>query len=65
MVGDESPSVAGGIGVLKDIAQPIEKPAPVSIVLKYGPSFDSSGYDMVKSTGSINASFSGHKSQIA
>ena len=65
MVGDESPGVAGCIGVLKDLAQPIEKPFSVIIILKYEPSFDSSGYDVVKSAGSINTSFSGLKAQIS
>jgi hypothetical protein len=55
MIRNQRPGIAGSFRFGKDIAQSIQEPVSIRVVTEYLPSFDSSGDNVVQTTGSIYA----------
>jgi len=60
MIRDQSPGVTGSLLIGQDIPEPIQKPNPVRIVLKYLFPFDTPDNNVVNSSGCIDSRLSWH-----
>ena len=60
MVGDQSPRVASGFGLLENIFQPINKIMSILVVNEYLTAFDAANNNVVQGAGCVNTGLSGH-----
>jgi hypothetical protein len=58
---NKSPGVAGGLGILEYLSQPLKKVLPVGIDVKYLSLFDASGHDVMKGARAIYPRSSRHE----
>ena len=60
MVGDQSPRVATGFGLLENIYQPVNKIMSILVVNEDLTAFDAANNNVVQGAGRVNTGLSGH-----
>ena len=64
MVGDQSPRVATGFGLLENIYQPVNKIMSILVVNEDLTAFDAANNNVVQGAGRVNTGLSGHDRKV-